>query len=123
MFSVNKRLYLAHRVSFVVSVGVIPPGFFVCHACDSPACVNPEHLFIGKQRQNMDDMKAKRRAACGERSGNSRWTAADVLRVRRLWDEGKTSPEIAAITGIPVATVWPLATRRAWRHLAEEAAA
>ena len=59
----NRRSVAAHRASYMLFVGEIPAGKYVCHKCDDPGCVNHEHLFLGTAKQNMDDMWAKGRAA------------------------------------------------------------
>lgn len=63
-FDGNK--YSVHRLSFQVFKGIIPDGFVVMHECDNPACFNPDHLFLGTQQENMDDMVRKGRSRSGK---------------------------------------------------------
>ena len=56
------RTITAHRIAYLLTVcATIPKGYFVCHHCDNPLCVNPEHLFIGTQKDNMKDCVQKNR--------------------------------------------------------------
>lgn len=83
----NGKQHLSHRISWEVHRGAIPDGMFVCHRCDNPSCINPEHLFLGTHLANMADMshKGRRRgitAVFGERHGRAKITDADVRAIR-----------------------------------------
>ena len=66
---INKQLLKAPRVSYELFKGIIPPGLCVCHKCDTPACVNPDHLFLGTQKANAIDKVRKGRMVMG--TGNA----------------------------------------------------
>jgi hypothetical protein len=74
------RMYAAHRVAWEMKCGPIPAGLLVLHRCDNRLCVNPDHLFLGTQYDNMCDMRAKGRF---RRSGQAEFGMARVRRGRR----------------------------------------
>lgn len=57
----NKKIDRSHRISYRIFKGEIPPKMFVCHQCDNPGCLNPNHLFLGNNQDNVNDMIAKNR--------------------------------------------------------------
>lgn len=74
----RQKTYLTHRVAFESVNGAIPAGLFVCHRCDVPSCVNPDHLFLGTARDNTRDMLRKGRDAFGINSNPLRGEAWGV---------------------------------------------
>ncbi len=63
MVRVDRRTELAHRISYELSVGPVAAGLEVCHRCDNPPCVNPDHLFMGTRQDNESDKKLKGRTS------------------------------------------------------------
>jgi len=104
----------AHRVSYKLHIGPIPEKLYVLHKCDNPPCVNPDHLFLGTQLDNMDDMIAKGRNCKGEAIGTAKLTEKDVLKIRSLDCPQK---EIADIFKIDQGQVSRIRTRKCWKHV------
>lgn len=112
--SVGGRKVSGHRVAWELYRGPIQPGLCVLHKCDVPSCVNPKHLFLGTQVDNIADMdkKGRRRAARGERHGSARLTWAEVERIRGR--EG-TLRAIGMEFGVSTVTAWRIRHGLIWK--------
>ena len=118
-FSINNKKQLAHRVSYILHYGEIPIGMLVCHSCDNRKCVNPEHLFLGTNEDNMKDMINKKRAkyASGEKAGSSKLTNEDVKDIRLAYDNNETTRQIAKKYNMNHSTIWNIVSGKTWKHI------
>jgi hypothetical protein len=80
--AINRKPQPAHRVFYKLFRGMIPQGMYVCHRCDVSLCVNPEHLFLGTQLDNIRDAKRKNRIPAGKSHGQAKLTEDDVREIR-----------------------------------------
>jgi hypothetical protein len=114
----GSRPLLAHRYSYECKVGVIPEGVFVLHKCDNRACVKPDHLFLGTNKDNVEDMISKGRHCFGERNGASKINEESVVNIRQMYSKGDvTQREIAVIFGITVGQVSNIVLHKRWGHV------
>lgn len=109
--TVAKQRWLAHRLAWHVLKGPIAKGLFVCHACDNPRCVNPEHLFLGTPKDNVQDMITKGRnlnAFCkGHKlSARKRTRKLTDEQVQQIKDWPHEHRYIANKLGVSTAYVW-----------------
>ena len=107
----------AHRFAWMIERGPIPLGMLVCHHCDNPACVRPDHLFLGTNRDNKLDSvsKGRHRWCNGEKNGRAKLTASDVAMIRRRLTAGEKQADIADAFGVSQTTVSLLHRRKTWR--------
>jgi hypothetical protein len=111
---------LAHRQSYEMFVGKIPKGMYVCHHCDNPPCVNPNHLFLGNQLDNMRDMlnKGRKTRKQGIQHPKAKLTENDVLFIRETRiNKTHSQKELATMFNVAVITIDRVSNRRNWKHL------
>ncbi len=125
-FRLRDKIVDTHRLMYELAYGEIPKGVHCLHTCDNPSCVNPAHLFLGTQQDNVNDMYSKGRQSRvgnrgnsrGEDHGNSILTEEDVLEIRSLYSEGKfTQQEIANTFCISKRQVCFIVNRKRWKHI------
>lgn len=118
----------AHRVAYELFVGPIPDGMEVCHHCDNPICVKPDHLFVGTHTDNMQDAVKKGRnwsnfrenpdAIRGANNHKSKLTVEIIHEIRRLCAEGNVSyTGVGRKFGVDRTTVKRIHTRQLWAHV------
>lgn len=108
----------AHRSSFRFFHGPIPPRMSVLHKrhCTSKACVNPDHLYVGTQKENVADAIAVGQMPYGERNGHAKHSAETVRRVRSLFASGMRQVEIRKQLGLHKSVVWEIVHERRRKH-------
>lgn len=115
----SDRAY-AHRFSYELAKGKIPNGLYVCHKCDNPNCVNPDHLFVGTQSDNMTDCSQKGRLrpgnTSGENNGLAKLTEEKVRYIRAMRGKRNYS-ELAREFGVSHIAVRLASLRKTWRHV------
>ena len=113
----GKFSYISHIV-YEKYKGEIPAGLFVLHTCDTPACINPDHLFLGTQKDNITDCINKNRARHGrlrgEEHGRAKLEECQVLKIRNAFG---TLKDIANTYGVDITTVWKIKHKRIWKHI------
>lgn len=117
-FWLNDTRFYAHRVSYELNCGPIPPGYFVCHHCDNPLCVRPDHLFLGTPQENVADSVAKGRSARGEKNAHTKLTEEDVIAIRETYAAGGiTHRELAHQYNVSRKSIGDIINRRRWKHV------
>lgn len=129
-FSLQCHTYRSHRVAYQIAVGPVPDEMLILHKCDTPACVNPDHLYVGTHQMNMKDRQNKGRAAYGKRNGMSthpetilrreaspraKITMAIADSIRKDHAEGfKSHQKLGAKYGIKKSQVHNILTGKQW---------
>jgi len=120
-FSLHGKHFFAHRYSFFSANPDADQSFLVCHRCDNPSCVRPDHLFLGTDADNMKDMvlkgRWKNKVSLGSLNGAAKLSESQVLEIRKLKAQGLTYSKLAEMFSICHASAWNVVNKY-WRHLA-----
>lgn len=116
--SFESKMHKAHRLMYALEVGPIPERIEVCHRCDVPCCVNPDHLFLGTHLENMidRDRKGRRKAPRGDENSNSKLTERDVRKIKGMIGSIPVK-QIARQFGVDYSTIHLIKTGRNWSHV------
>lgn len=106
----------AHRASFELYICEIPKDLKVLHTCDNPACVNPEHLWLGTQADNAEDRESKGRGhnRAGTAHGCSKLTESDIRQIRK---DRRTTKQIADTYGTHRGHISDIKNYKLWNHI------
>jgi len=117
-FHFQGKRVIASRFAWTLFYGEIPKGMYVLHKCDNPACVNPRHLFLGTQKENMEDAALKLRKS-GPHNGRTKlsWPQVDTIRI--LLQRGWSTYRLAKLFGVDHKTIWQIREGKTWREPAE----
>lgn len=119
-FNINGDMWRAHVLSYVLTRGDIPDGIWICHHCDNPKCVNPDHLFPGTPQDDMTDMIKKGRAkhATGEDTPCAKFSNEQVSKIKEWIVSGKMSKaRIARMFGTDRSTITKIAKGKLWASI------
>ena len=113
----KRKSIVASRFSWEIHRGAIPDGLWVLHHCDNPACVRPDHLFLGNVRDNVNDCKKKMRHAHGEKMGAAKLTESQVVSIRSDYARNISCKSLSQKYGVSTGTIHAILSGRTWRHL------
>lgn len=119
-FKLNGKSNAAHRISYKIHVGEIKERMVICHKCDNPCCVNPNHLFMGTQKENLQDRNLKGRSIKGHKNGRCILTEKDIPIIKSLLKEKIDQRDIAKKFGVAQTTISSIKLNKSWSHLKGE---
>lgn len=115
---IKYKLYRGIRVVAHIHHGMpLDSALFVCHKCDNRKCLNPDHLFLGTNKDNILDAKQKGRTARGSGHGSAKLTEEQVVAIRLMHREGATLVELSRQFGIGSAGLHAIVNRKLWQHI------
>lgn len=113
----NNKKYLAHRASYEAFIGKIPKNMNVCHSCDNVFCVNPNHLFLGTQKENLQDMAKKGRSTLGSKNPKAKLNEDNIHAVKTLLKMNWKCASIARMLNVSASCISAIKRNERWAHV------
>ncbi len=113
----QRKQEYSHRLAYMIYKGPIGENQFVCHTCDNTKCCNPDHLFLGTQKENLQDMKDKNRHLAGAKNAMAKLTDADVVKIRSCLESGMAQLQVARAFNVSQVTISRISRRERWAHV------
>lgn len=111
----KKSYKIAHRLSYEYHIGKIPKNMLVCHKCDTPSCVNPDHLFLGFPKDNSLDCVKKNRQSNGSNHPGAKLNESFVREIRYLLSTGTSAKEIQKIFNMSSSPIFKIKHGKTWK--------
>ena len=112
----NYQYYLVHRLMYWITFED-PKEYNVLHSCDVRKCVNPKHLFLGTEFDNIEDMINKGRQPRGSNHGNAMFTEDDIRAIKQALKQGTRQIDLARKYKVDPNTIWRIAHNINWKHI------
>lgn len=117
VFQSKGKNYSTHKILYLLYKGEFLNSFYLCHNCDNPPCCKPDHLFLGTQADNMNDMVSKDRQPKGENKSLAKLTDKNVILIKKMLGDGISQTHIAKLFQVHQSRVSKIACGKAWRHI------
>lgn len=115
-FYFDRRQINATRFIYWFTTGIWPGELFVCHSCDNPLCVNPKHLWLGTQKDNIQDAVKKGRMANGNTNA-AKLTETEVREIRKKVATGSSQRKLAVEYSVSGSCINSIIMHRSWKHI------
>lgn len=113
----KNKTWLLHRLSYYLFRGKFKKDKYICHKCDNTSCINPDHLFVGTQKDNMQDMISKGRDGFGENHPCAKLNEKQVKDIRKKIKFGLSLREIAKQYDVNFTSIRSIKHYRAWKYI------
>lgn len=117
--TIKQKKYLVHRAAYQEFIGLTPNNLLVCHKCDNPKCINPDHLFLGTHKDNGEDKTKKGRAPSfkGSKNPSAKLKEKDVKNIRKMHSKGIPSKILAIKFNINVVQINNIIRYASWKDI------